>query len=57
MCANKASTVPYRVNIQYRGRGEIGGEYLPSQLERTPDIVKGGGRTGYGKKKLFEQGN
>jgi hypothetical protein len=38
----------------YRGRGETGGMYLPSQLERTPpppptslyvivDIVKGGG--------------
>jgi hypothetical protein len=35
----------------YRGRGEIGGVYLPSQLERTTatllvmvDRVKGGGR-------------
>ena len=37
--------------IQYRGRVEIGGVYLPSQLERTlqlvyvmVDIVKRGGR-------------
>jgi hypothetical protein len=30
----------------YRGRGEIGGVFLPSQLERTPVEyrVKGGGR-------------
>ncbi len=36
----------------FKGRGEIGGEYLPSKLERTPqlcswwyvDTVKGGGR-------------